>query len=45
MNETSTGLINPVKEIVALIYEKHLDVLILLDAVSCMAGDKIEFDA
>ena len=34
MNETSTGLINPVKEIVALICEKYLDVLILVDAVS-----------
>ncbi|MBL7063529.1 MAG: alanine--glyoxylate aminotransferase family protein [Anaerolineae bacterium] len=45
MNETSTGLMNPVKEIAALIHEKYPDVLILVDAVSCMAGAKIEFDA
>jgi aspartate aminotransferase-like enzyme len=45
MNETSTGLMNPVKDIAALIHEKYPDVLILVDAVSCMAGAKIEFDA
>jgi len=45
MNETSTGLMNPVKEIAVLIHEKYPDVLILVDAVSCMAGAKIEFDA
>ena len=45
MNETSTGVINPVKDIAALIHEKYPDVLILVDAVSCMAGVKIEFDA
>ncbi len=45
MNETSTGLMNPVKEIAALIHEKYPDVLILVDAVSCMAGARIEFDA
>jgi aspartate aminotransferase-like enzyme len=45
MNETSTGLMNPVKEIAALVHEKYPDVLILVDAVSCMAGVKIEFDA
>ena len=45
MNETSTGLMNPVKEIAALVHEKYPDVLILVDAVSCMAGAKIEFDA
>lgn len=45
MNETSTGLMNPVGEIAALVREKHPDVLILVDAVSCMAGTKIEFDA
>jgi aspartate aminotransferase-like enzyme len=45
MNETSTGLMNPVKEIAALVREKYPDVLILVDAVSCMAGTKIEFDA
>ena len=44
-NETSTGVMNPVKEIAALIHEKYPDVLILVDAVSSMAGTKIEFDA
>ncbi len=45
MNETSTGLMNPVKEIAALVREKYPDVLILVDAVSSMAGARIEFDA
>jgi aspartate aminotransferase-like enzyme len=45
LNETSTGLTNPVKEIAALIHDKYPDVLILVDAVSGMAGIKIEFDA
>jgi aspartate aminotransferase-like enzyme len=45
MNETSTGLMNPVKEIAALVGEKYPGVLILVDAVSSMAGAKIEFDA
>ena len=45
LNETSTGLMNPVKEIAALVQEKYPDVLILVDAVSGMAGTKIEFDA
>jgi aspartate aminotransferase-like enzyme len=45
MNETSTGLMNPVEDIAALVREKYPDVLILVDAVSCMAGAKIEFDA
>ena len=44
-NETSTGLMNPIKEIAALVREKYPDVLILVDAVSGMAGAKIEFDA
>jgi aspartate aminotransferase-like enzyme len=45
MNETSTGLMNPVREIAELVHAKYPDVLILVDAVSCMAGAKIEFDA
>ncbi|MCL7453180.1 MAG: alanine--glyoxylate aminotransferase family protein [Anaerolineae bacterium] len=44
-NETSTGVMNPIPEIAALIHEKYPDVLILIDAVSSMAGSKIEFDA
>lgn len=45
MNETSTGVLSPVGEIAALVHEKYPDVLILVDAVSAMAGAKIEFDA
>lgn len=45
LNETSTGIMNPVPEIAAMIREKYPDVLILVDAVSGMAGAKIEFDA
>jgi aspartate aminotransferase-like enzyme len=44
-NETSTGILNPVDEIAAMIREKYPDVLILVDAVSGMAGAKLEFDA
>ncbi|MGD8795046.1 MAG: alanine--glyoxylate aminotransferase family protein [Anaerolineae bacterium] len=43
-NETSTGVMNPIPEIAALIHEKYPDVIILIDAVSGMAGSKIEFD-
>jgi len=45
LNETSTGIMNPVEAMAALIHEKYPDVLILVDAVSGMAGVKIEFDA
>ena len=44
-NETSTGVMNPIKDIAAMIHEKHPDVLILVDAVSGMAGSRLEFDA
>ena len=44
-NETSTGVMNPIPEIAAMIHDKYPDVLILIDAVSSMAGSKIEFDA
>ena len=42
-NETSTGIMNPVEEI-AEVKKKYPDVLWLLDAVSSMAGAKIEVD-
>jgi aspartate aminotransferase-like enzyme len=45
LNETSTGVMNPVREIAALIRAEHPDTLILVDAVSAMAGVQIEFDA
>jgi aspartate aminotransferase-like enzyme len=44
-NETSTGIMNPLPEIARLLRQKHPDVLLLVDAVSAMAGVKIEFDA
>ena len=44
-NETSTGVMNPLQEIAALVREKYPDVILLVDAVSAMAGAKIEFDA
>ena len=43
-NETSTGIMNPVREIAALVRAKYPDVLILVDAVSSMAGVEIRFD-
>ncbi|MCJ7735830.1 MAG: alanine--glyoxylate aminotransferase family protein [Anaerolineae bacterium] len=45
MNETSTGIMNPVRDIAAMIQAEHPHVLMIVDAVSCMAGAKIEFDA
>ena len=43
-NETSTGLMNPLKEI-AEVVKKYPDVFLLVDAVSGMAGAPIETDA
>jgi aspartate aminotransferase-like enzyme len=43
-NETSTGVMNPIQAIAQLLHAKYPDVLILVDAVSGMAGSKIEFD-
>jgi predicted phosphoserine aminotransferase len=44
-NETSTGVMNPLKDIAAMVRAKYPDVVILVDAVSAMGGVKIEFDA
>ncbi|MBX3048099.1 MAG: alanine--glyoxylate aminotransferase family protein [Anaerolineales bacterium] len=44
-NETSTGLVNPIKEIAAAVREVSPDTLICVDAVSSLSGDKIEMDA
>jgi aspartate aminotransferase-like enzyme len=41
-NETSTGVMNPTGEIADMVHEKYPDVLILVDAVSSMAGAKID---
>ncbi|MGC8780561.1 MAG: pyridoxal-phosphate-dependent aminotransferase family protein [Anaerolineae bacterium] len=43
-NETSTGILSPVPEIARLVRAKYPDVLILVDAVSCMAGVEIKND-
>lgn len=43
LNETSTGLMNPVREI-AEVVKKYEDVVLLVDAVSGMAGVEIEVD-
>jgi aspartate aminotransferase-like enzyme len=45
MNETATGIMNPVQEIADMVHAKYPDVHLLVDAASCMAGVKIEFDA
>lgn len=42
-NETSTGVMNPIEEI-AEVVKKYPDVIFCLDAVSSMAGTKIEVD-
>jgi predicted phosphoserine aminotransferase len=43
-NETSTGVMNPIKEIGLLVKEKYPDVFVLVDAVSSMAGTEILVD-
>ena len=43
-NETSTGVMSPLKEISDLVNEKYPDVLVLVDAVSSMAGTDINVD-
>ena len=43
-NETSTGVTNPLKEISEVVRKVSPDTLILVDAVSSMAGIKIEID-
>jgi predicted phosphoserine aminotransferase len=43
-NETSTGVMNPLREIAGLVKSKYPDVLILVDAVSSMAGAEIRVD-
>lgn len=44
MNETSTGVTNPVKAIASLVKEKYPGVLVLVDAVSIMSGAEIRVD-
>ncbi|HUX06745.1 MAG TPA: alanine--glyoxylate aminotransferase family protein [Acidobacteriota bacterium] len=44
MNETSTGIRNPIEEVCALLKSKYPDVFIMVDAVSAMAGEDIPVD-
>jgi aspartate aminotransferase-like enzyme len=44
-NETSTGVQNPVKEIAEVVKRVSPDTLVAVDAVSSLAGSKIEMDA
>lgn len=44
-NETSTGVENPVREIAEVVHRVSPDTLIAVDAVSSLAGTKIEMDA
>jgi aspartate aminotransferase-like enzyme len=44
-NETSTGVESPVKELATVVREVSPDTFILVDAVSSLAGSKIEMDA
>jgi aspartate aminotransferase-like enzyme len=44
-NETSTGVENPLQDLAAVVREVSPDTLILVDAVSSLAGAKIEMDA
>lgn len=44
-NETSTGVESPLKDLAAAVREVSPDTFIMVDAVSSMAGSKIEMDA
>ena len=43
-NETSTGILGPLADTARLVREKYPDIIIMVDAVSCMAGTPIDFD-
>lgn len=42
-NETSTGVASPIKDIAAVLRAKYPEVTIMVDAVSSLGGDKINF--
>jgi aspartate aminotransferase-like enzyme len=44
-NETSTGCESPVKDLCAVVQEVSPDTLVMVDAVSSLAGTKVEMDA
>ncbi len=43
-NETSTGVASPIKDIASMLHNKYPDVTIMVDAVSSLGGDLINFD-
>lgn len=43
-NETSTGILSPIPEVAKMVRAKYPDIIILVDAVSCMAGVPIYND-
>ena len=43
-NETSTGVASPIKNIAALVRDRYPDVTIMVDAVSSLGGDRLDFD-
>lgn len=45
LNETSTGVKNPLEDMAALIHRVAPDTLIMVDAVSILGGYKIDFEA
>jgi predicted phosphoserine aminotransferase len=44
-NETSTGVASPIKEIAAMLHERYPDVTLMVDAVSSLGGDKLDFNS
>jgi len=44
LNETSTGVRNPIEEVAELLKTKYPDVFLMVDAVSAMAGEDINVD-
>ncbi len=43
-NETSTGVLNPMSEVIPLIREKQPEAMILVDGVSALGGTPVKFD-
>ncbi|MEZ5962757.1 MAG: alanine--glyoxylate aminotransferase family protein [Planctomycetota bacterium] len=44
-SETSTGALSPLRELAQVVHEEQPDALVLVDAVTSLAGTKLEFDA
>ena len=44
LNETSTGVRNPIEEVSELLKSKYPDVFLMVDAVSAMAGEDLNID-